>query len=664
MGNSTIAHLLKIFILSAFFSAFCLSYAEKTYKFFTPEDYKNARASAASNWGRQLLKKVDERIEGRAKLGFEIPDKQAGRKTAFSCPVHKTTFVFRPDSPHRHLCRACSKEYEGSAIDAAWRNYYQKNMQQFIRDCTYAYMASGNKKYFNYLREIFLKYAKLYPNYPNYTDEQIKKRYYLGKMYDQFLEDAIWFCDASPAYEVIRDKLSVEERAEIEKNLFEEGANMIMKREGGHNWRSWNNAMRASVAVILKDEKIMREAIYGKSGYVAEFEKMVFDDGWFKEASATYHFFPLKALQVSALAARAFDINLFDAKFENMFLGVVNAMYADMTFPAHNDCVYKFVLSKNAFLYELLYAQTSNKKVLDLLSRVYVKTPRISAEALLTNADIKPNAEPLKLGSFLFKDTGVAVLRSDSCTLIMKYGLNQGGHTHPDRLSITLHDGEGEILLDTGTYNYSHPEYRNWYRQGLSHNMLLVDGKNPNIKGAESAGKLLYFEATKNGGKVGVSGGKRNYDGVKLTRELQLNGNVALDKFEASSEEEHVYDYVFNLSQKPEISGELKEAEFAGESPAYEFIKNVKSGMFESGEVEFKSGDAFFRVKNKLKKPIELFFAKAPNIVYPDSSGIDKVKESYMLVFRTRGNSAKLETSIKLSKAKQKSNRRAAFGGK
>lgn len=645
--------LLKILLFCALFFALSLSYAEKTYKFFTPEDYKNARASATSVWGRRLLSELDAEIEKRAKFGFDIPDRQAGRKTAFSCPVHKTTFVFRPDSPHKHLCAACDKEYEGAAIDAAWRNYYQKDMQQFIRKCTYAYMASGKEKYFNYLREIFLKYAKLYPNYPDYTEEQVKKRYHLGKMYDQFLEDATWFCDASPAYEVIRERLGADERAYIEKNLFRAAADMIMKREGAHNWRTWNNAMRASLALILKDEEIMREAIYGKCGYIAEFKKMVFDDGWFKEVSATYHFFPLKALQISAQAARGFDIDLFDAKFENMFMGVVNALYSDMTFPAHNDCVYRYGLSRNAFLYELLYAQTKNAKILDLLSQIYANSPRNSAEALLTNADVRPAGRKLKLASYLFEDSGIAVLRSGPRTLVLKYGFSDGGHSHPDRLSISLHDGMGEVLMDSGTYNYSHPAYLKWYRQGLSHNMVLVDGKNPNVRGAASGGKLVKFEPSKNGGKVDVKSSPKNYEGVDLLRCVEMEGSVIVDKFEAQSEREHFYDYVLNLAEEPEIEGEFAEAEFAGESPAYEFIKNVKSKTFPGGELEFKSGGARFRIKNELGGAMEVFSARAPDIVYPDKSGSDKVKPSYMLVIRTRGKSMNIKNTITLPSIKK-----------
>ena len=50
-------------------------------------------------------------------------------------------------------------------------------MQYFIVDCGYLYLATKDKKYFDYLKEIFLEYADKYPQYPVYTKEQVAKSY-------------------------------------------------------------------------------------------------------------------------------------------------------------------------------------------------------------------------------------------------------------------------------------------------------------------------------------------------------------------------------------------------------------------------------------------------------------------------------------------------------
>lgn len=76
-----------------------------------------------------------------------------------------------------------------------------------------------------------------------------------------------------------------------------------------------------------------------------------------------------------------------------------------------------------------------------------------------------------------FKETGYTVLRSGTKTVVMKYGPHGGGHGHPDKLSISIHDGEKEIVSDMGTCAYGVPAFTKWYRKTLSHSTLTVDAK-------------------------------------------------------------------------------------------------------------------------------------------------------------------------------------------
>lgn len=64
-----------------------------------------------------------------------------------------------------------------------------------------------------------------------------------------------------------------------------------------------------------------------------------------------------------------------------------------------------------------------------------------------------------------FKETGYTVLRSGTKTVVMKYGPHGGGHGHPDKLSISIHDGEKEIVSDMGTCAYGVPAFTKWYRK-------------------------------------------------------------------------------------------------------------------------------------------------------------------------------------------------------
>ncbi len=110
-------------------------------------------------------------------------------------------------------------------------------MQYFIVDCGYLYLATKRQKYFDYLKEIFLNMPINIRNIRFIQKEQVAKSYYLGRMFEQWLEDAMWFSDVCPIYEIIRDGLTQQEREKIEKNLFQEAADMITARRGQHNWQ-------------------------------------------------------------------------------------------------------------------------------------------------------------------------------------------------------------------------------------------------------------------------------------------------------------------------------------------------------------------------------------------------------------------------------------------
>ena len=183
----------------------------------------------------------------------------------------------------------------------------------------------------------------------------------------------------------------------------------------------------------------MDYAVNGSVGYIEEFKKMVYDDGWYKEASPGYHYFPLKALLQTANAARACGIDLYNEKLKSMLTGVVKAMYPNMTFPAHNDGGYMSDISNQDFLYEMGYSRFKDPFILQILAKVYATKDRNSALALLTNVDIKPDKTPLKQDSYLFDDTGIAILRSGDNTLVFRYGFSDGGHSHPGfRLRYTM----------------------------------------------------------------------------------------------------------------------------------------------------------------------------------------------------------------------------------
>lgn len=94
--------------------------------------------------------------------------------------------------------------------------------------------------------------------------------------------------------------------------------------------------------------------------------------------------------------------------------------------------------------------------------------------------------EPILKESKLYRDAGLAVMRSDDNYCLLNVD-NQGffmddslgsGHSHCDWLSFVLAMGGETFIVDPGSYVYSSdPAERNRFRSTAMHNTIVVDGK-------------------------------------------------------------------------------------------------------------------------------------------------------------------------------------------
>ena len=77
----------------------------------------------------------------------------------------------------------------------------------------------------------------------------------------------------------------------------------------------------------------------------AQMERYVMNDGWWGEGSPTYHYYPLRAMLLSADAVRCRNINLYDRKLYKMLVAPASGVYADLkirncaSIPAVADCI-------------------------------------------------------------------------------------------------------------------------------------------------------------------------------------------------------------------------------------------------------------------------------------------------------------------------------------
>lgn len=614
---------------------------DETY-FFSQGDIQNIKQSAKTDWGKVVLDSLQANINERRKHSLVVPVHEAGHGQSFFCPVHNVMFDFDWDSPKKHYCSYCDKYYDNERANWAWIAKVHNQNQDYLVALTYLYIATDKKEYANYIRDMLLDYADKYPNYKVHDKGMTTKDLnYSAKMYAQNLEESVWFSYVCRAYSVIKPILKKKEIEKIETQLFREGANLLLQRGGGGNWEVWNNSGLAALGVALNDDAIIDRAINDpKVGYHAMFKSHVNRDGWWSENSANYHFYPFRAMLLTADAVRCKDINLYDENLENMFLGPIYGIYSDMMLPSHNDGWYGVTLVDYVNLYETGYARYQNPMFLKVLQACYGIKNRFEPEALLTNIAINNSGEELQLNSYVLAQAGFGVLRDGNKSVVLKYGTSQGGHGHPDKLSMTIHNGESEILPDLGTCAYGVPDYLRWYRRSLSHNTVVVDFKDQKL----APGELIHFEP--NSVEAFTT---KVYPGVEMRRLVSLEGNIVKDRFVCTSDSIHNYDFVLLFNEDPQIEGTFQSAEL-NESETYQQIKDVKKANLNKG-FTLKTSTATIDFTVDGDSPFEVFVGKASGIP-PTNPGIKTVTGSekravqpcYPMIIRVKDKNMKVSS--------------------
>lgn len=618
--------------------------------FFSPDDVAHMRQSARTEWGARTVESMRRGVEERMKHDMEVPTLEGGHGHFYVCPIHNVTFTFRWDHPTAHYCAACDKEYRGvSRYNWGWVNFVHANNQGFLLNCMYLYLVTGEARYAEHIRDMLLDYSNMYPGYMVHNAFRKPSEAHSGKMFGQSLDESVWLSYAARAYVAARETMTGAERQKIERDLFREGADLLLRRRDGGNWQVWHNCGLTALAIALRDDRLIGVALDDpQCGYRTLLAKHVYPDGWWNEGSPIYHFYPLGAIVMTADAVRCRGIDLYDRQLYNMFASPVRGVYPDLTFPAHNDGWYGESLIAQAGLFEVAYARFRDPIFRDILAQCYRYTGRGGGYAMLNPERIDPAAEPLRQASYRFEDAGFALLRSPEATVAMKYGPHGGGHGHPDKLSISVHNGEQELVSDFGTSAYGAPDYTKWYRKTLAHNTVTVDGRDQR----NVAGQFVSFEARSDGGTVAARADEV-YPGVEMSRRLTLKGARLSDRFVCRSDEEHRYDYVLLFNERPVLSGGSLGAVTFDEEP-YDRIREVERYAFRKG-FTIRTGTAEVRID--ASAPVEVFVGEASGIPPTNpgvrtASGSEKrpVLSAYPVIVRLTGRDMTVDAQWKINR--------------
>jgi len=479
----------------------------------------------------------------------------------------------------------------------------------FMQKAGVLYQITGQGKYAQYVKDMLLLYAQKYPTWGLHPS---KKSYAPGRVFWQALNDANWLVYTSQAYDCIYTFLTKKERSHLEQDLFYPFAKHISEDSPQffnriHNHSTWATAAVGMIGLVMDDEKLIQQALYGlknkedavaetaldndggfirtagKLGFIANLESPFSPDGYLTEGPyyQRYAMYPFMAFAVSLYNATD-DTNLFTYK-NSVLVKAVGALLQLSNqkgefFPI-NDAqkgmsVYaREIIAAVANAYHYGNQDTSLLSVAKAQQRVSLD----SAGFAVALAISKNQEQPLKKKSVVYGDGstgeegGLAVIRAENTELLYKFTSHGLSHGHYDKLSFMYYVNGEEMVQDYGLARFVNIEQKNgggylkenttWAKQTIAHNTLVVDEKTQfdgSYKDASAHHSNLLFESIINPKAQVVSAIEKNaYPGTIFQRTFfiitddELQNSLVVDLLHVTSEKQHQYDVPFYYLGQP-----------------------------------------------------------------------------------------------------------------
>ncbi len=414
------------------------------------------------------------------------------------------------------------------------------------------YQLDGNPAYANQARKILLKYADAYKSYElhdkygNFGSQAATG----GRATAQSINEAKWVIPLAWAYDLIYDTFTTLERERIEKELFREAASIIgNNNEGKHNHQAWYNAGVGVIGFLLRDPAYVKYAVYGPdNGFLFQMSSSLSEEGMWYEGSGHYHFYTMEPLLALSEAAYFSGLNLYaNDKFKKYFRFPVLYANPQGELPIINDGR-RVELTENdrARFLEIAYTRYGDP----LLAEVLSNSLRGSLEALLYGTDEIHRTREEQNRSVLLGGS-LAVLRSPGERLYATLNGRPytGGHSHYDKLSITVYADGRIIAPDSGSIKYRDPAYEGYFKQTVAHNTVVQDWSSQEYVGAAES---LFFAR---GPLAQLTWLKDTaaYPGTVQSRALLITDWYLLDLFDLVSEKAHTFHWIYRNYGRLEV---------------------------------------------------------------------------------------------------------------
>lgn len=514
--------------------------------FVTPEGFKQMQVRIDTMPGcKDAWNEIKQSADSWLSRKPKYPDRGAQWWHWYSCK--KCGVSLKTKSATQHVCPVCNEVYSGWPYDDVVLSRTHDGLARDIQRLGLVYQLTKDPRYAEKAREIAMGYAERYLDYPLH-DIHGKPSKGGGRVHPQTLDESIWLIMMVQGLDCIKDTLTQEDIDFLEEKMLLPAALMIKDHQWGiHNICCWQASAYGLVGFFLNRADLIHPAIFGPKGFIAQCEQGITDDGQWYERAWGYHFYTVNALKPLAIAIQNTGIVKLPDKLKAMYDAPIKFVTPTEQLPAfHDSGRVAFSFRGMSRDYENAYAWWKDPKH----GFIVAQGKRNDQNTLLFGVtDLEMNRPDFQ--SENYADTGVVVMRSQSDKLKPKnipsnyialdYGEHGGGHGHPDKLNFVLYGHNQIIAEDPGCIAYGNPAHGGWYRQTLSHNTLVVNGKSQ----APATGQCLAFAQSDNAA-ICVTEAGPIYPGVVAYRALAMIGDVILDAMWTAADSSRDFEYPFH----------------------------------------------------------------------------------------------------------------------
>lgn len=557
---------------------------------------------------------LDERLAAYHRVLPDLPRRQAGYYHDYFCPTHAVQLVFDPREPHRHPCPVDGEVFSGEPFDSAWGWSVNDQLSDAaLRAAVRWAMRAGDPAQrgvdLALVRHVLTGYAERYRTMP-----PAPKPYpgaYTGVVCFSALDEDVWIIRLAWAFALAEPAMARDDERLVRDGLLAPARDHLARVRYSQiqNVANWDNSALLTLALVLRDEAAVADILEGEWGVRDGLARGVGADGLWWEVSLSYHYYVLAALSWTVRALRASG-RPFEQEpvVRRMFRAPLDLAFPDATLPAVNDCWYRIGLlaevghgiPNSEGFHELAWAWFGEPELGRVLAANTARTGRVTLEALLDGAAAPPPAaraiEPAP--SVLFDSAGLAVLRSDEMTAILKASAGDGdAHGHPDQLGLQLFGAGARIAIDPGTPGYGIALNDTWYRQTAAHSTVILESASQPPGSASWLGdgqaeirwpaldrwpsvtdRTRAIEWPQQASSV--------YADVRMRRGLMLDGGALKDEFEVEAPAERMIDWLLHIRGTFEGPTEPAAGALAGPC-GYDQLTDVRV-VTEAGPLRFQ----------------------------------------------------------------------------